>query len=77
MAVILAPYGLRASLTAVGARDADQVKRLLDEWRQFYVIKGADVEQEHEGGQRLPPTVEVVVGMCFLMAYVVAACVAC
>jgi hypothetical protein len=49
VAVILAPYGLRASLTAAGARDAEQVKRLLDEWRQFYVIKGADVDQEREG----------------------------
>lgn len=61
-AVILAPYGLRAYLVGARSRETEQVKRMLDEWYQFYAMKGLDVESEEDGSQRLPAIVEVTVG---------------
>lgn len=58
---MLAPYGLKATLISAGARETEYVKKMLEEWRQFYVIK-SDVDREEETVQKLPSSVEVVVG---------------
>ena len=58
--MILAPYGLAGTLTGVSYKDTDHsAQRLLDEWRQFYVLPQWDATE----GQ-LPAAVEVVVGKC-------------
>lgn len=65
--MILAPYGLSGVLTGVTYKDTDMTtQRLLDEWRQFYVIKDCDMREAPEGN-RVPPAVEVIVGKLLLV----------
>ena len=60
--VVLAPYGLSGTLTGVTYKDTDiTTQRLLDEWRQFYVLKDGDMREAPEAN-RVPPAVEVLVG---------------
>lgn len=57
--VILAPYGLAGVITGHTYRESDpNTQRLLDDWRQLYVLRDADLD----GCSRMPPAVEVVVG---------------
>ncbi|KAH3888561.1 hypothetical protein DPMN_012599, partial [Dreissena polymorpha] len=58
--VILAPYGLNGTLTGVTYRDTDQTtKKALEEWRQFYPVKGE--EGKDADTNKLPNLIEVVV----------------
>ncbi|ELU05357.1 hypothetical protein CAPTEDRAFT_103103 [Capitella teleta] len=58
--VILAPYGLAGTLTGVSCKDTEpSTQRMLDEWRQFYVLQ--ETETCGQGDNRLPMMVEVVV----------------
>ena len=62
--MILAPYGLSGTLTGVTYKDTDiSTQHLLDEWRQFYVLKDGDMREAPEAN-RVPPAVEVIVGEC-------------
>ena len=57
--VILAPYGLAGVITGQTYKESDpNTQRLLDDWRQLYVLKDVDLD----GYNRMPPAVEVVVG---------------
>ena len=57
--VILAPYGLAATLTGQSFRETDAAtQRLLDDWRQFYMIK----DPEGSEASKVPSVVEVIVG---------------
>jgi len=57
--VILAPYGLAGTLTGHTYKEGDlATQRILDEWRQFYIVKELDTKT----GEKLPPAVEVVCG---------------
>ena len=62
--VVLAPYGLSGMLTGVTYKDMDlTTQHLLEQWRQFYVLK--DNVRDGQDPSRIPPAVEVVVGKYF------------
>ena len=58
--MILAPYGLAGVLTGHVYKASDyDIHRLLEEWRQFYILKDPVVNND---GECVPPVVEVIVG---------------
>ena len=59
-AVILAPYGLAGVLTGHVYKASDyDIHRMLEEWRQFYILKDPVLNSD---GECVPPVVEVIVG---------------
>ena len=63
--MILAPYGLSATLTGQSYRETDHAtQKLLDEWREFYVLPSWDRMDGAMYGDNshVAPVVEVVVG---------------
>ena len=67
--VILAPYGIAATLTGQSYRETDHnTQKFMDEWRQFYVLPDwdrVDGVSYLESGH-VAPAVEVVVGELLL-----------
>lgn len=58
--VILAPFGLSATLTGQTFKAADSAsQKLLDDWFSFYPLRNNE-------NSDLPPLVEVITGICFI-----------
>lgn len=58
--VVLAPYGLSATLTGQSFRNVDsQTQKVLEDWSAFYPLHNKDTNG-------LPPVVEVVSGMLLI-----------
>ncbi len=58
--MILAPYGLSGVITGQTYKQNDPTSsRLLEEWRQFFIMR--DPDYNPDGHPRIPPFVEVIV----------------
>ena len=58
----MAPYGLAAVVTGQASKDSEPAtQKLIDEWKQFYILKDRHYHQYQHGDTPMPAAVEVVV----------------
>lgn len=61
--VILAPFGLAATLTGQSYKASDpQTQKVLDDWSAFYPISNKNIHLS-ESADTVPPIVEIMTGM--------------
>lgn len=61
--VILAPFGLAATLTGQSYKTSDpQTQKVLDDWSAFYPISNKNINFS-ESADTVPPIVEIMTGI--------------